>query len=103
MPADADCLPTLPQEDEKQRSVAALSRAEDLQGELDRLAVEQTLRGVSGGVSASSLIDHFAGKMLKHSRRVEVRAGCLEGSRLYSGPSTRRNRRCCGFVGRSLK
>lgn len=54
------------------RSAAALSRAEDLQGEIDKVAVQQTLRGVSGGVSASTLIDHFAGTLVRQTHRVEV-------------------------------
>ena len=54
------------------RSAAALSRAEDPQGEIDKVAVQQTLRGVSGGVSASTLIDHFAGTLVRQTHRVEV-------------------------------
>lgn len=61
------------------RSIAALSRAEDLQGELDKVAVEQTLRGVSGGVSASTLIDHFAGTLVRQTHRVKVRKLCGGG------------------------
>lgn len=50
----------------------ALSRAEDLQGHLDRLAVVETLQGIPGDVSALALIEHFTGKLLKQSRRVQV-------------------------------
>lgn len=56
--------------------MAALSRAEDLQGRLDRVGVEETLRGVSGGaVSAAALIDRFAGTLFRQSRRVKVLLG----------------------------
>lgn len=52
-----------------------MSRAEDLQGQMDRVAVKETLRGVAGGtVSASALIDRFAGTLFKQSRRVKVPA-----------------------------
>lgn len=81
------------------RSVAALSRAEDLQGELDKLAVEQTLRGVSGGVSASTLIDHFAGTLVRQSHRVEVRNLC-RGQRVnIPAMSTQQKDYCLMFLG----
>lgn len=60
------------QGEEKERSAAALSRAEDLQGKLDRIAVADTLRGVPGGVSASSLIESFVGTALRQSQHVQV-------------------------------
>lgn len=67
------CSPSLLQTDEKRRSVASLSRAEDLQGKVDRMAVEKTLDGVAGGtVSALALIDRFAGTLYRQSRRVKV-------------------------------
>lgn len=60
------------QEEEKGRSAAALSRAEDLQGKLDRIAVADTLQGVPGGVTASCLIETFVGTALRQSQRVQV-------------------------------
>ncbi|CAM9943102.1 unnamed protein product [Hapterophycus canaliculatus] len=81
-------------EDEKRRSAAALSRAEDLQGKIDRLAVNDTLRGVAGGtVSASALIDRFAGTLFRQSRRVKgleaevrnMRTRCARLARLARG------------------
>eukprot|EP00903_Cladosiphon_okamuranus_P006177 g6074.t1 len=83
-------------EDEKERSVAALSRAENLQGRLDRVAVEETLRGVSGGaVSAAALINCFAGTLFRQSRRVKemeeevrnMRTRCARLARLARGDS----------------
>lgn len=80
----------------------ALSRAEHLQGEVDRIAVEETLRGVSGGaVSASALIDRFAGTLFRESRRVKV--WCMQKSGLCSSNSIgRRARRLMSLHGRSL-
>lgn len=75
------------QEDEKQRSAAALSRAEDLQGELDRLAVAATLRDVSGGVSASCLINHFAGTAFRQCQSVEVGGSLLRQGSWQDSPS----------------
>lgn len=60
--------------------MAALSRAEDLQAKMDRIAVEETLRGVAGGaVKASVLIDCFAGTLFRESRRVKVCTGLCGG------------------------
>lgn len=67
------------------RSFAALSRAEDLRGEMDKVAVQQTLRGVSGGVSASTLIDHFAGTLVRQTHRIKVGKLC-KGERVNIPP-----------------
>ncbi|CAM9536480.1 unnamed protein product [Ectocarpus fasciculatus] len=86
--------PSLLQRDEKLRSVASLSRAEDLQGKVDRMAVEKTLDGVAGGtVSALALIDRFAGTLYRQSRRVKdmeeqvgtMRIRCARLARLARG------------------
>ncbi|CAN0294336.1 unnamed protein product, partial [Ectocarpus sp. 12 AP-2014] len=88
------CSPSLLQRDEKRRSVASLSRAEDLQGKADRMAVQKTLDGVAGGtVSALALIDRFAGTLYRQSRRVKdmedqvwtMRNRCARLARLARG------------------